>query len=329
MTTVASKQRPAESPVPSQRNRRSARQPASAVAESPPRSTPQDVAREPTRAVKKRATSTGVARPRRKGATATTLTLRELALPTLAPVDLAIGGASYRVQRVDWRDSARQGAYQRLRAEIFVHQLGWALPLDDGCERDRYDHAGNEHISVHTVSGLDESGAEHLLVGVRVFRLRTWDDAMLMHEFADIGMIDRDVIQRLTGQYDALRVLELTRLCVRPGRWFTIGSNRYNLAVARDLCYASIYALAEQGDQQYTLAIVDSTMHRIMRSSHFAMETVFERDGNNRRGYAVNVVDLAGTLQALWSNSASGRADRFVTLCNGRFARLSPALEEM
>ncbi len=50
MTTVASKRRPAESPAPDQRKRRSARHTASAVAE-PPHSVPQVAAREATRRV--------------------------------------------------------------------------------------------------------------------------------------------------------------------------------------------------------------------------------------------------------------------------------------
>lgn len=42
--------------------------------------------------------------------------------------EIVVQGQRYRIRQVDWHDSLRQSEYQRLRAEIFVKQLGWEYP---------------------------------------------------------------------------------------------------------------------------------------------------------------------------------------------------------
>src|SRR5438128_6813414 len=89
---------------------------------------------------------------------------------------------TYLVRHIPWQDTSRQDEYQRLRAETFVRQLGWDVPIDSsGREHDRYDRELDATINVHCVSGISRSGKEHLLAGVRVFQLDSWQDSMIMN----------------------------------------------------------------------------------------------------------------------------------------------------
>jgi N-acyl-L-homoserine lactone synthetase len=232
----------------------------------------------------------------------------------------------YRAQRLDWNDTNRQASYQRLRGDVFVNQLGWNLKLDpDGSERDRYDIGGGEAITSYGVFGITPQGAEHLLGGVRVFTLRTWDDSMFMHEFSKVGMIPQALRTRLETRFDPSQFIELTRLCVRAGRryvptakypgQYTAHLEPFDLTLARDLVYGCSYAAAEAAGRRYALAISDSLYLRVMQRSHFKFELLHESRTHTRHGYAVALIDLPATIHAIRSAGAQERADQMLLLC--------------
>src|SRR5437879_9250019 len=106
---------------------------------------------------------------------------------------------------MDRRNDGELAAYQRLRAAIFVDQLGWAVPVDErGREYDHYDIEDDPTVSVHGVFGyagntmssqpdvgrvIEHIRRPHFLGGVRIFTLRSWSNSMVMREFADAGML--------------------------------------------------------------------------------------------------------------------------------------------
>ncbi|HEY1353429.1 MAG TPA: hypothetical protein VGF67_27790 [Ktedonobacteraceae bacterium] len=230
-------------------------------------------------------------------------------------------GRRYGVRRLSWGDAARHDEYQRLRASIFVHQLGWDIPVDErGRERDCYDWQENALVSMHCVYGQGQDNAEYLLGGVRVFDLETWDDSMVMHEFYDAGMIPGSVLQTLEKHYDCRTLLELTRLCVRRGRWYAppgplLYTPGFSCLMARDLTYAAVYAQAEQTGRWHAIGLAESRYLQVMRRSHFVFQEIYARGTEQKSGYALVLIDLLATLQALRTAGEYHRAQRMLALC--------------
>lgn len=234
---------------------------------------------------------------------------------------------AYRVRHVPWLDTMAHLQYQRLRGHVFVGQLGWDVALEmDGRDCDRYDVGGGNNIAVYTVCGLGPHDREHLLGGVRVFRLRDWDDSMLFHEFHDAKMVPRHVLDDLTDNFAPNQLLELTRLCVRGSRpnpqldqgnaaWNNSLLRTFDLAVARDLVYSGAYAEADRHGRYHAIAIVDALYMRVMQRSHFVFRCLHADQIHTRNGYALVVIDLAATIQAIRSANQPDRADRMILFC--------------
>jgi len=239
--------------------------------------------------------------------------------------EIVVQGQRYRIRQIDWPDSLRQSEYQRLRAEIFVKQLGWNIPVDlFGRERDRYDQKASPTISVYCVYGIDSMHMEHLLGGVRIFQLRDWDGSMVVNEFHDAGMIPGRVLQLLENRYDCGELLELTRLCVQRGHWYIPPHVHdksfpgFRCAVARDLTYASVYSVAGRTQRWCALALVDAGYLRVMKRSHFVFEEVYSQQRETRQGYALTIIDLPATIRSIREVGESERAERMMALCRSR-----------
>jgi N-acyl-L-homoserine lactone synthetase len=241
-----------------------------------------------------------------------------------AATDLRIHGIRYRVRELDWRDQARHAAYQRLRGHIFVHQLGWRLALEpDGREVDRYDIGGGRAITVHCIYGMDErTEREHLLAGMRIFHLRTWDDSMLTHEFASAGMVPPGVLEELDARFAPTELLDLTRLCSWLGTWYAPvaaydtpeEAPRFDLAIARDLLYAALWEVAMRTERDIAICLTDALFLRVLRRAHFEVEELYSKDIGKRTGLAVAIIDLAASLQSVRLKDGMERAQRITAL---------------
>jgi N-acyl-L-homoserine lactone synthetase len=215
--------------------------------------------------------------------------------------------ARYRV-RYNVMDDDRQHEYQLLRAEIFVHQKGWNIPLDaQGRERDRYDHC-NATVHVHCVYGVAE--CEYLLAGIRVLTLGTWADSMVVNEFSDAGMISEEIVQLLQCQ-NCTQFLELTRFCVQRGRWSFVPHGRFNHQIARDLTYATAYFQALQTGRTRALALVDADYLKVMKRSHFVFQEIYRA-----HSYALVAIDLWATISSIVRAGDRKRAQCMLALCH-------------
>lgn len=240
-----------------------------------------------------------------------------------------------RVRRLDSQDTARQDAYQRLRATRFVSHLGWQIAVDaQGRERDQYDLRADPSIFVSGVYGVEGMGAasgagviqdaEVLLGGVRIFALRDWQDSMVTNEFASVGMLPDTALASLTRQYACQDLLEITRLCVQRGHWYpsaASASPRFPCAIARDLVYAAVYQVAEQTGRELALALVTTGYAQVMQRSHFVFREIMTHHPQVSSGYALTVIDLAATFQAIDAAGESARAERMTALCRKTFLR--------
>lgn len=230
----------------------------------------------------------------------------------------------YRVRPIAWNETPMQLAYQRLRAEVFIDQLGWQLPRGPrGDESDRYD-VGGDAITVYGAIGVEAGGREHLLGGVRIFRLRAWDDSMLPHEFRGLGMVPEPIMRGLTQRHPRADLLELTRLCVRPGRQWSPPDRPdiiFDLGIARDLCYAAAYLEAETLGRSHALAIVDAVYERVMRRARFQFERIHSvvARATDRYGYSVVLIDLPATIKSIRAAGDEERANRMVALCREKW----------
>lgn len=215
----------------------------------------------------------------------------------------------YCVRRYLSADDQRQNDYQRLRAEVFVHQKGWNLPLDEnGRERDRYDDQFNDTIHIHCVYGVCAK-KEYLLAGIRVLQLDTWADSMVTNEFVEAGMIPSHILSLLRSSH-CQHLLELTRLCVQRGRWYSPdGGMRFHTLVARDLAYASVYAQATETGRTHALSLVDTHYLRIIRRSHFVFTEIYIH-----REYALVMIDLWATIDSINKAGDRARAQRMLAL---------------
>ena len=208
-----------------------------------------------------------------------------------ALVEVQEQGTQYRVRSLNDGDARRLAEYQYLRNVTFVQRLGWQIPIDsEGREVDRYDRAeAKEFVSTHCVYGVNHQ--EHLLGGVRILTLRDWSDSMVENEFHTIGMIPRHALQFLKSQYRCTDLLEVTRLCVQP-----VPTPPFRQAVVRDLVYAPAWALAQATGRKHALVLVDSLYFQVMRRTHGVFQEIYSHDLDRRRGYALIVIDLWGTI---------------------------------
>jgi N-acyl-L-homoserine lactone synthetase len=253
----------------------------------------------------------------------------------------------YAVRHLAWDDYARHAAYQTLRAQVFVYQQGWDVPVShDGREFDRYDVGGGHAIHVACIFGADDDHVEHLLAGVRIFRLRSWSEAMLAHEFIQTGMVPPKLLNDLEERLSPNSVLELTRLCVFPRR---LGSRKpdaqppalnlsamsvptrsdappyavndtppqwtYAANIARDLCYASVYAFAEAYDRRYLVALIEKPLFHALVRSGFVVEALHTIGDDQRRGYVVVLLDLYESMLRFRATGRQEQADRFLAVC--------------
>lgn len=177
--------------------------------------------------------------------------------------------------------------YQFLRAGIFVHRMGWKIPLDvAGRETDRYDY--DPRTAIHCVSGISPiTGRERLLAGIRVHQLLSWTDSMIMNEFRSAGMIPEQVLQDLQNQYNCLNLLELSRFCVdvKPP---------FSGPIARDLVYATVYAQSAKTSRFYAVALVDLFYFHVMRRAKFSFRVLYSQPK-----YALVIINLAETIKAV------------------------------
>lgn len=219
----------------------------------------------------------------------------------------------YLVRHISCYDFERQDEYQRLRTEIFVKSLGWQIPVDEqGRERDHYDSPHNPVVRVYGVYGQD-GRAEYLLGGVRLFSLRTWEDTMIMNEFRALGMVHSSAVRYLST-LDCRDFMEITRFCVRRGRWYHPLKNNpaaFNCAVARDLTYAGAYALSRETRRNKAVGIADPHYLQVMQRSHFAFKEI-----SFARGVSLVIIDLWKTIRAISEAGDEARARRMLALCN-------------
>jgi N-acyl-L-homoserine lactone synthetase len=225
-------------------------------------------------------------------------------------------GTVYCVRQIDWKDTVRHADYQRLRAEVFVGQRHWDLPLEaDGRECDRYDVGGGRNIHVYTVYTRSLDGFEQLLGGVRVFTLRHWGESMIAHEFLRAGMVPPQVVEEIRCEYDAENLVELTRLCVIPGRHRGAPVPHADLAVARDLVYSSAYAAAAAVGRTYAIGLTDEVYARVMRRSHFVFETLYSQRQHGLGDCSLVLIDLVQTIHAIRAAGEHERAARMLLGC--------------
>ncbi|MEO7021015.1 MAG: acyl-homoserine-lactone synthase [Ktedonobacteraceae bacterium] len=225
--------------------------------------------------------------------------------------------ASQRVQRIFPHDTARQDEYQRLRATVFVHRLKWKIFVDEeGRERDHYDQQETPSTSIYGVYGVHNEN-ESLLGGVRIFELHHWQDSMVANEFYAAGMIPDTALAALASQHDCRDFLELTRFCVRRGRWYTPPSlsTRFNCEIARDLTYAAAYHVAEKTGRWHALALVHTSYLQVMKRSHFVFQEIYMHNTHEKSGYSLTDIDLLATIRALSAAGEFARAERMTAFC--------------
>ncbi len=126
----------------------------------------------------------------------------------------------------------------------------------------------------------------------------------------------------LKERYEPTDLLEITRLCLRRGhiyepQWAAAGygASQFHLAVARDLVYATVYALVEQTGRKQALFIVDRYYLLVMRRSHFVFEELYSHPQGGRGGYSLTVLDLFATIFAIEKAGAYDRVQRMLSLC--------------
>jgi len=224
-------------------------------------------------------------------------------------------------------DTVRMQEYQRLRADFFVKQFGWNLPLDaEGRERDQHDAKNDGTVSIYGVYGACfTSPGEYLLAGLRIFHLRSWEDSMLMQEFHTAGMIPSSVLHTLKEQYEVTKVLELSRMCVQRGRRYIPiqfadhGFPGFDTASARDLVYACAYAIAEKEKRQMAVGIVHPLYLKAMQREQFTIKVLYSHQLHSRfQGYALVLVNLAQTIRSVRAAGAHAKAARMLALCQDK-----------
>jgi N-acyl-L-homoserine lactone synthetase len=219
-------------------------------------------------------------------------------------------GTRYGIRPLNEGNSQGLAEYQRLRGITFVQRLGWQIPVDaEGKEADRYDSVeATSFVSSHGVYGIHNQ--EHLLGGIRIFTLRSWSDSMIENEFHDNGMIPHHALRLLKSQYCCTDLLEVTRLCVQPSP-----VPPFRQMIVRDLIYAPLYSLAQATGRKLALALVDSLYFRVMCRGHFVLREIYTQRLDLRQGYALVVIDLWETINALRAYGDDARTARVLAFC--------------
>jgi len=215
----------------------------------------------------------------------------------------------YRVRHLS-SDIPRLNEYQRLRAAIFAHGRGWQIPVDEhGRERDRYDEP-DERWYTNSFGVYGEDVSEHLLGGVRVLSLPTWDHSMVMNEFA--SMFHESALRTLRSMRSQ-DILEITRFCVRRGHWYP-ANQRFRCAVARDLTYAALYAVVSNTQRTLGVGVADPAYMRVIQRGHFAVTAL-----SVTPNAILFLVDLEESIRAIRLAGDEARAQRMLFLCPGSF----------
>ncbi|HLI69582.1 MAG TPA: acyl-homoserine-lactone synthase [Ktedonobacteraceae bacterium] len=217
-------------------------------------------------------------------------------------------GCSYLIRHIPSHDQKRQDEYQRLRADVFVKAMGWRIPVDSqGRERDRYDiEQERYHVNIYGVYG-QAGQTELLLGGLRLLTLQSWQDSMLANEF--VSMFPAPILRALFWQ-DAQKYIEITRFCVRRGRWYpALGQQRFSCITARDLTYAAAYAVAFQTRRTLAVAAVDPQYMKIMQRSEFAFHSLCVAPNAT-----LVIIDLMGTIRRIRAAGDEARAQRMLAM---------------
>jgi N-acyl-L-homoserine lactone synthetase len=228
-------------------------------------------------------------------------------------------GQRYRVRYLHRYDFTRRNTYQRLRANIFVKQSGWELPIDKrGRERDHYDEMDEDRVQIACVYGR-YGYKEYLLGGVRIHNLGNWNESMVVNEFHHIGMLPLSVVDLLKEHHDATDFLEISRLCLWRGRAYETPEREgkipsFQPSVARDLIYAAMFAQVEQTKRKQLLFIADRYYLQVLRRSHFVLEELYFYPQGGKRGYSLVVLDFLASLVALEKVGAYDQVRRILSL---------------
>jgi N-acyl-L-homoserine lactone synthetase len=215
----------------------------------------------------------------------------------------------YIARRLDVNDEIRHTEYQHLRAEVFVHSLGWDIPLDQfGRERDHYDESSHPGISVHCIYQKN-----HLLGGVRIFELNDWEDSMTFHEFHRNGMVPDTALEYLRSHYTPQCMLELTRLCIRRNKLHR--HENLDHSKIRDYVYATAYVVGKKTQRMFALAIVDRLYFLACKRANFVFDVIYQRNFQQKDGFALVVVDFEATIRAIQIAGNAERARRILSLC--------------
>ena len=109
--------------------------------------------------------------------------------------------------------------------------------------------------------------------------------------------------------------LEITRFCMRRGRWYTpsllFSWDTFNSAIARDLTYAGAYALARETGCTKAIGITDPYYLKIMARSHFVFTELYTQPT-----YSLVIIDLWKTASSIYRQGDKGRAERMLALYN-------------
>lgn len=224
---------------------------------------------------------------------------------------------SYQVRRLTSEDENRNAEYQKLRTEIFVNLLDWSIPVDhQGREKDQYDTGLSSAVTIHGVYDYDSQQQKYsLLGGIRIHEITTWSETMLWNEFQQANMLPPDIRRKIQAKYDPLLTLELTRFCTRKsaGR-----GKAFDLSVARDYTYASVYAYAERLGRPYALALVHRPYFLVLKRLHFIFETLYTHFEacNKTEKYAIVMIHLPETIRSFHAFQQETRAYRMMALCS-------------
>ena len=138
---------------------------------------------------------------------------------------------------------------------------------------------------------------------------------MIWNEFRAANMIPLDILLKLQKTYDASDTLELTRFCARRSNEY---DKTFDLSAVRDYTYASVYAYAERSKRRYALALVHRGYFLVLKRFHFVFETLYTHFNakSNADKYALVIIDLPATIQALQMSDHHERAHRMMALCH-------------
>lgn len=183
------------------------------------------------------------------------------------------------VRHLPWDNLEAHNEYQRLRARVFVHSLGWHLPIDEeGRERDHFD-CSDSNLLVYGAYSSDNT----LIGGIRIGKVDNWQNTLL-HQFCQAGLLSDQSWQN----NDCHQFLELTRLCISP---LVEASTK---GIVRDLLYGCAVAQAKVTGRPYALAIVDVVFLKALYRSGFVFSHAYQKNA-----LALVIIDTWATVLAI------------------------------